>query len=144
MIRNLASSLILYEAIDTTMPKAKEAKSYVERLIARSKPGDLNAIRRVKAALFDRNASDKLIKELLPRYKSRNSGFIRSYYLKNRLGDNATMMRLELVDKKVFVTEEATKIEVREKGVKKVAKEAKTETKEVDTKVKVKEKNDNK
>ncbi|MFA7253534.1 MAG: 50S ribosomal protein L17 [Patescibacteria group bacterium] len=105
MLRNLATSLVLYETIDTTMPKAKEIKSYVERVIARSKKGDLNAIRKLHKIFFDKNAVDKIIKELVPRYTTRNSGFIKSYHLKNRLGDNSEMMRLELIDKKVFVDE---------------------------------------
>lgn len=105
LIRNLAASLILYETIDTTKPKAKETKAYTEKLIARSKSADLPAVRRASAALFDKNAAKKLIKELLPRYQARTSGFIKSFHLNNRAGDNAPMMRLELVDKKVFVSE---------------------------------------
>lgn len=103
MLRNLATSLILYEKIDTTLAKAKETKDFVERLIARSKNGGLNTIRTLNALLFDRNATKKVTEELLPRYKEKNSGFIRSYHLKNRLGDNSPMMRLEFVDKKVFI-----------------------------------------
>lgn len=103
MLRNLATSLILYEKVDTTLAKAKEIKSFVERLIARSKDGGLNAIRALNGILFDRNATKKIVEELLPRYNEKNSGFIRSYHLKNRLGDNSPMMRLELVDKKIFV-----------------------------------------
>ena len=106
MLRNLATSLILYEKVDTTLAKAKETKSYVERLLARSKEGGLNTIRSLNALLFDRNATKKIIDELIPRYKDRKTGFIHSYYLKNRLGDNSAMMRLVLVDRKVFVDKE--------------------------------------
>src|ERR1035437_8470330 len=105
LVRNLATSLVLWETIDTTEAKAKETKTYLERLLARNKTNDLTDKRTIFAKLFDKNASDKVIKELFPRYKDRSSGFIRSYHLKNRMGDNAPMMRLELVDKKVFVTE---------------------------------------
>lgn len=118
MIRNQAASLILFETIDTTTAKAKETKSFVERLISRNKAGDLSAIRRVDSVLFDQNAAKKLIIELLPRYKNRISGYIRSYHLKNRLGDNSSMMRLELVDKKVFVEKVETKITEKSKKVK--------------------------
>ena len=141
LIRNLATSLVLYETIDTTAPKAKEAKSYLERLISRCKAGDLNSIRKANASLFDKNASNKLISELLPRYKSRNSGFIKSYYLKNRLGDNASMMRLELIDKKMFVTEKANV------SIKEGTDKAKTTNKKEDTEattVKVREKKNDK
>jgi large subunit ribosomal protein L17 len=120
LVRNLATSLVLWETIDTTEAKAKETKTYVEKLLARNKTNDLTDKRAIFAKLFDKNASDKVIKELFPRYSGRNSGFIRSYHLKNRLGDNAPMMRLELVDKKVFVTEG---VETKLKKTKTVAKE---------------------
>ena len=105
LIRNIATSLVLFETIDTTEAKAKEVKSYLEKVIARNKTNTLAAKRAIFAKLFDKNASDKVIKELLPRYKDKNSGFVRSFHLKNRLGDNAPMMRLELTLKKVFVPE---------------------------------------
>lgn len=140
LIRNLAASLVLYETIDTTTPKAKDTKSYLDRLIARCKAGDLQAVRRADASLFDKNAAKKLIVELLPRYSTRNSGFIKSYHLRNRMGDNSSMMRLELVDKKVFVSEKAS-VSVKEKS-KSAAAPKKDDN---NTTVKVKEKkNDNK
>ena len=140
LIRNLAASLVLYETMDTTMPKAKDTKSYLDRLIARCKKGDLQAVRRADAALFDKNAAKKLIVELLPRYATRNSGFIKSYHLKNRAGDNSTMMRLELIDKKVFVSEVAD-VKVKTK----VKKSENTRAEENNTTVKVREKkNDSK
>ena len=120
LLRNLATSLVLYETIDTTEAKAKEAKSYLERIIARNKTNDLAAKREIFAKLFDKKAAQKLINELYPRYKERNSGFIRSFRLGNRLGDNAPMMRLELVDKKVFV-EEKSKIDKKVKPEKEKA-----------------------
>ena len=104
LLRNLATSLVLYETIDTTEAKAKETKSYLERIIARNKTNNLAAKREIFSKLFDKKAAQKLINELYPRYQTRNSGFIRSFRMGNRLGDNAPMMRLELVDKKVFVT----------------------------------------
>lgn len=103
MMRNLAASLVLYEAIDTTEAKAKEVKVYVEKILARNKGEDLVTRRTILQTFFDKNAAEKVINELIPRYEKKNSGFIRSFHLKNRMGDNAPMMRLELVDKKVFV-----------------------------------------
>ena len=124
LVRNLATSLVLFETIDTTEAKAKETKTYLEKLIARNKENSLAEKRAIFGKLFDKNASDKMIKELFPRYKDRNSGFIRSFHLKNRLGDNAPMMRLELVDKKVFVAEEIkTTVKESPKLVKKIDKE---------------------
>ena len=112
MIRNLATSLVLFEAIETTEAKAKEVKSFLDKIIARNKENNFQTIRNLNAIFFDRNATKKIIEELIPRYETRKSGFIRSYRLKNRLGDNAKVMRLELVDSKVFVEtekKEATK-----------------------------------
>ena len=109
LIRNLATSLVLYEAIETTEAKAKVVKSYLEKTIARNKTNSLAEKRAIFSKFFDKKASQKMINELFPRYESRNSGFIRSFHLTNRLGDNAPMMRLELIDKKVFVEKPATK-----------------------------------
>ena len=106
LIENLASSLVLYEVIETTEAKAKEAKRHLERLIARNKALDLPARRRILASFFDKNAAKKMIEVLIPRYQDKASGFIRTFRLKSRLGDNAEMMRLELIDKKVFAPEE--------------------------------------
>jgi large subunit ribosomal protein L17 len=109
MIRNLATSLILYETLDTTEAKAKDVKSYTEKMIAHNKKGDLDSYKDVISKVFDKNAAKKLTEELLPRYEGKNSGFIRSYKLKNRLGDNASMMRLELSLKKVFIEKKKDK-----------------------------------
>jgi len=103
LIRNLATSLVLYETIDTTEAKAKEVKSYLDKVLARNKTTDFNAIRNLNTIFFDKNAVKKIIEELVPRFETRKSGFIRSYHLKNRAGDNSSMMRLELIGKKTLV-----------------------------------------
>jgi len=123
LIRNLATSLVLYETIDTTQAKAKEVKAFLEKVIAKSKSADLPAMRNSYSVFFDNNAAKKMIKELVPRYADRKSGFIKSYILKNRNGDNAPMMRLELVDKKVFINTEA-----KEEKVNKVENKTKSRT----------------
>ena len=105
MLRNLATSLVLFETIDTTEPKAKETKTFLDRILARNMGTELVNRRALLATFFDRNAVEKIINELTPRYAGRKSGYIRSFHLKSRLGDNAPMMRLELVDKKVFVND---------------------------------------
>jgi len=130
LIRNLATSLVLYEAISTTEAKAKEVKKYLETVIARNKENSLAEKRAIFSKFFDKKASQKMINELFPRYKGRNSGFIRSYHLSNRMGDNASMMRLELVDKKVFVEEEKPK-DIKKDIPEVKAKPEKTEKKEV-------------
>ncbi len=108
MLRNLATSLVLFETVDTTEAKAKEVKTFLDIILARNMGTELVNRRALLATFFDRNAVEKIINELTPRYAGRKSGYIRSFHLKNRLGDNAPMMRLELVDKKVFVGEEKT------------------------------------
>lgn len=136
IVRNLATSLVLYERIDTTETKAKVVKSFLDAVLARSKKDNLNAVRYLNGIFFDRNATKKIIEELLPRYENRNSGFIKSYHLKNRLGDNAAMMRLELVDRKVFVDKE-DKNEVKSAETKAEDKKS-AESSEVQTKVRTK------
>lgn len=130
MLRNLATSLILFEQLETTETKAKAVKSFVDRILSGAKTSDFNTIRNLNKIFFDKNAVKKIVEELVPRYEKRNSGFIRSFHLKNRLGDNSAMMRLELIDKKVFVEKEVSKL-VEDKKVKT------TDIKEENTKVKV-------
>jgi large subunit ribosomal protein L17 len=95
-LRNLATSLILFERIKTTTPKSKELKPIVEHLIHIAKPGDVNSRRKLMAYLFDENAAKKVLEVLVPRYKNLQSGFIKSYKVGIRLGDGADMTILEL------------------------------------------------
>lgn len=129
LIRNLATSLILYEKVDTTAAKAKEVKSYLDQLLSRTSAGDLNAIRHLNSVLFDRNATKKVVTELVARYQKRQSGHIRSFPLKNRVGDNSPMIRLELVDKKVFVSDDS---EAKEKTSAKTASAEEKENQKVE------------
>jgi len=129
MLRNLATSLVLYEQIDTTLAKGKEVKSFLDKILSRSKNADLTTLRQLNKVFFDKNAVKKIISELIPRYEKRKSGFIKSYHLKNRLGDNAPMMRLVLVDKMVFTEEKPDQ-----------KKKLKNETPAVDSKKPLKEK----
>ena len=97
-LRNLATSLVLYERIKTTTPKAKELKPIVERLITVAKADDLTARRRLMAYLFDEKAVKKCLEVLVPRFKKINSGFIKTYKLGTRIGDGAEMTILEFVE----------------------------------------------
>lgn len=128
-LRNMATSLVLYEKVDTTKAKAKMLKGYMDKIISKSKKADLTAIRNLHKIFFDDNAVKKVIEVLVPRYKERTSGFTKTYLLKNRLGDNSEMMRLELIDKKVFVsdTEKTVSEDTKDapKAEKKVVKNAK-------------------
>lgn len=98
MLRNLASSLILYEKVTTTDARAKSVKSLVERLISLGRKGDLAARRELLRVLPVKNSVIKIIEDLGPRYKNRAGGYIRITKLSRRLGDNAKTMRLELID----------------------------------------------
>ncbi|MCL5407601.1 MAG: 50S ribosomal protein L17 [Patescibacteria group bacterium] len=96
LLRNLATSLILYEEITTTKAKAKEVKAVVEHLIAKAKKNNLASRRLLLAYLFDKNATRKVFEVIVPRYKKLDSGFILSYKLGQRLGDSASLVMLKL------------------------------------------------
>ncbi len=98
MLKNLTTSILLYEKVKTTKPKAKLVKPIVERLISLAKKRSPQiTIRSLNAYLKDTNASKKLVEELLKRYKDRNSGFVRIIPLGFRPGDAARMVQIELV-----------------------------------------------
>jgi len=98
MLRNLATSIILYEKIKTTKPKAKQLKAIIEKLIVdvKDKP-TVNVYRLLNSYLLDKNASNKMVHELTNRYKDRNAGFVRITNLGHRAGDAAPMVQIELV-----------------------------------------------
>lgn len=106
LLRNLATSLILYEEIKTTKAKAKEVKPIVEHLISCAKKNDLASRRRLLGYLFDKNATKKMFEVLVPRYKKINSGFITSYLLGKRLGDSATVVILKLKEEEIVIKPE--------------------------------------
>lgn len=100
MERNLLTSLVLYEKIDTTKAKAKDISSSFDKLMTCAKKNDLSAKNKVNSILFDNKASAKMFEVLVPRYKNRNSGYTSIAVLSNRKGDNSVVCRLELLDKK--------------------------------------------
>ncbi len=97
MLRNMASSLILYEKIQTTKAKAQAVRPLVEKLITTSKAGDLNARRSLLEVLLQKNAVLKAIEVLGVRYKERNGGYTRTIKIGNRQGDGAEIVQIELV-----------------------------------------------
>jgi large subunit ribosomal protein L17 len=101
-LRALSASLIEHEAITTTVPKAKEARRYVERLITMARKGTLASRRLVASRLASEPAAKKLFETLAPRYATRPGGYTRILKLaKFRIGDASQLCRLELVDKVV-------------------------------------------
>ena len=99
MFANMASSLIEHEQIVTTLPKAKELRPRVEKLVTLAKKGDLNSRRLAIARTRNRDMSKKLFDVLGPRYKERSGGYIRIMKAGFRFGDNAPMAVIEFVDR---------------------------------------------
>ncbi len=101
MFANMAAALIEHEQIVTTLPKAKELRSIVDKLITLGKRGDLHARRQAISRTRDVEQSKKLFDVLGPRYKDRNGGYTRVLKAGFRYGDNAPMAVIELVDRDV-------------------------------------------
>ncbi|WP_270934915.1 50S ribosomal protein L17 [Falsiroseomonas oryzae] len=101
MLRNMATSLIKHEQITTTLPKAKELRPYVERIITLGKRGDLHARRQAYAQIRDEKVVDKLFTTIAERYKERKGGYTRVLKAGMRYGDAADMAVIELVERDV-------------------------------------------
>ncbi|MDX6748335.1 50S ribosomal protein L17 [Geminicoccaceae bacterium 1502E] len=101
MLANMAQSLVKHEQIVTTLPKAKELRPLVEKLITMGKKGDLHARRLLIARTRSEKAAAKIIDVLAQRYKERPGGYVRILKAGFRYGDNAPMAVIELVDRDV-------------------------------------------
>ncbi|WP_299481600.1 50S ribosomal protein L17 [uncultured Roseibium sp.] len=99
MFANMAASLIKHEQIVTTLPKAKEMKPIIDKLITLGKRGDLHARRQAISQIRDTAMVAKLFDTLGERYKDRNGGYSRVLKAGFRYGDNAPMAVIELVDR---------------------------------------------
>jgi large subunit ribosomal protein L17 len=99
MLRNMTVSLLRHEAIKTTVPKAKELRKVVEPIITLGKNDNLANKRLAFARLRDREIVQKLFAEIGPRYANRNGGYTRILKMGFRVGDNAPMAFVELVDR---------------------------------------------
>src|ERR1017187_1757153 len=98
---NMSASLIKHEQIVTTLPKAKELRPFVEKLVTLAKKGDLHARRIAIARVRDVDQVGKLFATLGPRYRARSGGYIRVLRAGYRHGDNAPMAVIEFVDRDV-------------------------------------------
>ncbi len=96
-LANLAAALFEHKSIVTTTPKAKEARSTVERLISFAKKGDLASRRQVLRTIHDKNLVKNLFEKIAPKYTKRNGGYTRIIKIGNRKGDNADLAIFELV-----------------------------------------------
>ena len=98
LLKGLADSLVKYESIETTLPKAKEIAPYVEKLITKAKKGDLHNRRQIISHLQTIASAHKLVDEIAPKLSARSSGHLRIEKTGLRRGDNAQMARVSFVD----------------------------------------------
>ncbi len=101
MFANMSAALIKHEQIVTTLPKAKELRPIVEKLVTLGKRGDLHARRQAAAQMRDEDQVKKLFETIGPRYKDRNGGYTRILKAGYRYGDNAAVAVIEFVDRDV-------------------------------------------
>jgi large subunit ribosomal protein L17 len=131
MLANMATSLILHKRITTTLAKAKALRTYVEPLITKSKNDTTHSRRTVFAYLKDKDAVSILFREISEKVANRPGGYTRIIKMENRLGDNAEMAFIELVDYNEIYGKKAAAAEKkatrRRGGAKKAAAAAETE-----------------
>ena len=111
LLKNMLNSLIKYEQITTTLPKAKELKPQIDKVITLGKKNNLHSKKNLFSKLQDKSSIDKLVKTLSQRYKSRQGGYSRVVKAGYRYGDDAPMAIIELIDRNV----EAKKVDVKNK-----------------------------
>ena len=113
LLKGLATSLVMEERIETTLPKAKELVRYIEKLITKAKKGDLANRRAVIAGLSTQVSATKLVDQIAPQLAGRTSGHVRVERTRLRIGDGAQMAVIEFVDElkdaPKVVTKEAKK-----------------------------------
>jgi len=98
LLKGLATSLVEYGKIETTLPKAKETARYIEKVITKAKKGDLASRRQVIAKLSTQAAAFKLVDEIAPQLTARNSGHVRVVRTRLRTGDGAQLATVAFVD----------------------------------------------
>ena len=101
LLMNLSNALLKHEQIKTTLPKAKELRPFVEKIITLGKKNDLHSRRKANSLLHDKDNIRKIFDVFSERYKDRKGGYTRIIKLKNRFGDNAPIAVIELVDRDV-------------------------------------------
>ena len=129
LFKNMLNSLIKYEQITTTLPKAKELKPQIDKVITLGKKNSLASKKNLFAQLQSKSSVDKLVKNLSQRYVKRNGGYSRVIRAGFRYGDDAPLAIIELIDRDF----QAKKIDIKKKS-------QETEKKTPDTKTKVSEK----
>lgn len=109
LIKGLATSLVVYGKIETTLPKAKEVVPYLEDLITKAKKGGLHGRRQVLAGLSTVAASHKLVDDIAPKLAARTSGHLRIKQTRLRVGDNTQLAEVSFVDELTAAPAEAPK-----------------------------------
>ena len=99
LLMNMSNALIKHEQITTTLPKAKELRPFVEKIITLGKVGDLQSRRKTISILQDEKNTKKIFDIFAERYKERKGGYTRIVKVGNRFGDNAPTAIIELVDR---------------------------------------------
>jgi large subunit ribosomal protein L17 len=135
MLRNMVTSLLEHERIETTEQKAKEVKRLADKMVTLGKRGDLHARRQAMKVLRTETVGKKLFDEIAPRFKNRSGGYTRIIKIGHRLGDNALVVALELVERAAKEPEKKEKEKKPAKG-KKAGKEQSVKEKPVKEKVK--------
>lgn len=98
LLRNMAISLVHHQRIETTLPKAKVLRSFIEKLVTQGRKGTLHSRRLVAQDIRDHDALKRICGELAERYAERPGGYTRIYRLGRRRGDNSQMALIEFVD----------------------------------------------
>ena len=101
LLMNLSNSLLKHEQIKTTLPKAKELRPFVEKIITLGKKGSLDARRKAISILQDKKNIKKVFDVFASRYKKRKGGYTRIVKIGNRYGDNASTAIIEFVDRDI-------------------------------------------
>ena len=114
LIKNMLNSLIKYEQITTTLPKAKVLKPQADKIITLGKKESLHNTKALFTKLQDNKSATKVIKNLSKRYEKRNGGYTRIIKAGFRAGDKADMAYIELVDRAIDGSEDSSKPELKE------------------------------
>jgi len=132
LFKNMLNSLIKYEQITTTLPKAKELKSKVDKVITLGKMNNLQSKKNLFAELQSKFSVEKLFKTLSQRYEKRNGGYSRVIRAGFRYGDDAPMAIIELIDRDV----QAKKLDIKKKTEEKTKTPIETKSKDTEKKIK--------
>jgi large subunit ribosomal protein L17 len=134
LFKNMLNSLIKYEQITTTLPKAKELKPKIDKVITLGKKNNLHSKKSLFSKLQDKESVNKLVKNLAQRYEKRKGGYSRVVRAGFRFGDDAPMAVIELIDRDIL----AKKVDIKKKDTENLKKNIQPEAKSKEKATKVK------